>query len=236
LDPAIFARHQAIVPLEAMQGAHATMVGCGSLGTLISRVLVRFGIPRFHLIDPGAVGLAHLNRAVFTQEQVGQNKASALMTQLLRIHRKVRCVTTAKPFSPDHLTRGEESVVVVTTSDPKLPHRVLGAVADWPAAERPIVVVARHSGLTGGYWLADLARGDPADWSAATPWLSLSAPPRAAEEPRLPTMAHFTGAVVSQAIAECLVARLGVAPHRVRRRVDLDLAGIVRKAVDGSAE
>lgn len=231
VDPTHFSRHQRIIPLEAVQDQHVMMLGCGSLGTLIARILARLGISRFHLIDPAAVTPHHLNRAAFSEDQVGHNKAAALSIVLARIHKSVRCITTAKPFSLDHLTVGRENAIVITTSDPRLPPRVIGGVMDWPKEERPIVLVARHAGLTGGYWLTDLSQEDEPKWPSDLPWLSLADPPDPKSESRIATTAHFAAAIATQALVDHMVKRRGGSDHtvRVKRQVDFDLGAFVRE-------
>ncbi len=231
VDPHHFSRHQEIIPLETVQDQHVMLLGCGSLGTLIARILVRLGVRRFHLIDPRAVTPDHLNRAAFSEDQVGHNKAAALSIVLARIHKSVRCITTAKPFALEHLTPGRENAIVITTSDPRLPPRVLGAVHQWPQDERPVVLVARHAGLTGGYWLSDLNADRDVKWPSDLPWLSLNDPPEPKTESRIATTAHFAAAIATQALVDHMVARQRGSEHKVRvkREVEFDLGGFVRE-------
>lgn len=214
------------------------LIGCGSLGTLVARLLARLGLTRFHLIDPAAVTPAHLNRAAFSEDQVGHNKAAALNAVLTQIHKRVRCITTARAFDTDHLTAGREDAIVITTSDPRLPSRVIDGVSEWPREQRPVLLVARHAGLTGGYWLADLASDEQVNWPGDLPWLSLMDPPEPAKEARLATTAHFAASIATQALVDHMIATDGTTARDpaqplpiVKRRVDFDLGKIVHEDV-----
>lgn len=231
LEPAHYQRHQDLLPLEAVQDKHVLLVGCGSLGTLIARILARLGVLRFHLIDPAAVTPLHLNRAAFSEDQIGHNKAAALSSVLTRIHKRVRCITTAKPFDADHLTRGRDDAIVITTSDPRLPPKIIGAMDDWPKPERPAVLVTRYADLTGGYWLADLAHDNEVHWPSDLPWLSLREPPEPEKESRIATTAHFAAAIATQALVDHLAAPHATgASKNVRRNVEFNLGSIVHEA------
>lgn len=221
-DPAFFESHQDIIPLSRIQDRHFTVVGCGSLGTIMSRILARLGAHRFHLIDAERVHLRHLNREVFSHDQIGENKAAALSFQLQGINPKVRSITTAQPFRPDQLVRGRESIVVLASSDPELPIRALDYLRTWDEMERPAVFVARHTGLIGGYWMADLAREPQAKLPAGVPWLVPTGQETADRRSRIATTAHAVAGVAAQAVVEHLMGR------PVRTRVDVDLAAIVR--------
>jgi hypothetical protein len=231
LDPSHYERHQGLVPLEAIQDQKVMLIGCGSLGSVIGRLLARLGIIRFHLIDPAAVTPLHLNRMAYTEDQVGHNKAAALASILNRIHKRVRCITTAKAFEKDHLTPGRETVIIITTSDPRLPPKILDGLGSWPREKRPVVLVARHAGLTGGYWLADLAEDTETNWPSDLPWLSLRDPPKPAEEIRVTTTASFAAAIATQALIDHLISRIGSSalPINVRRQVEFDLGAIVHQ-------
>lgn len=236
MDPSHYERHQQLIPLEAIENKQILLIGCGSLGTLIARLLARLGVTRFHLIDPAAVTPAHLNRAAFSEHQIGHNKAAALNAVLTEIHKRVRCITTAREFKTDHLTQGREDAIVVTTSDPRLPNRVIDGVSNWPREERPVLLVARHAGLTGGYWLSDLETDENVNWPSDLPWLSLTDPPEPAKEARLATTAHFAASIATQALIDHLIARDG-SPQTatsflpvIKRRVDFDLGQIVHES------
>lgn len=208
--------------MEAIERRHFTVIGCGSLGTVMGRILARLGAHRFHLIDGEAVELRHLNREVFSHDQLGDNKAAALASQLQRIHPKVRSVTTAKRFDVGHLQRGKEDVIVCTTSDLTVPGQVLEAVRGWDESERPAVLVARHTRLVGGYWMADLRTDPSADLPPDLPWMIATGSQESDARCRIATTAHAVAGLTSQAVVEHINGR------RVKPVVTLDLGELLR--------
>lgn len=231
VDPTLFARHQELVPLSALEKRNFLLIGCGSLGSTLARILARLGVNRFHLIDPGTVTHHHLNRAAYHHDQVGQNKAAALSTVLDRVHKSVRCITTAKPYTAEHLTEERDDVIILTTSDPRLPPKVIGAVSGWARENRPLLMVARHAGLTGGYWMTDLAKEREVSWPDDLGWLSLKDPPVPSEEARIATTANFAASITAQAVVGHLANRdAGDAKHpRVKRELEFDLGAMVHE-------
>lgn len=228
-DPRLFESHQELMPLEAIKDRHFTIVGCGSLGTITGRILARLGAHRFHLVDGERVEIRHLNREVFTQDQIGMNKATALAYQLTGIHPKVRAVTTANPFEPDHLMRGKEDILLLATSTTDLPQTVLDAVNLWDRNERPALFVARHTGLTGGYWMRDL-KTDDLEQVPALPWLVPTGKGTEDANRRIATTAHVVSGIVSQAIVEHVMG------HRIVQRYDLDLEKMLKHGMEATQQ
>lgn len=232
VDPALFDRHQELVPFSVLEKRNFLLIGCGSLGSTLARILARLGVSRFHLIDPDTVTHHHLNRAAYHHDQIGQNKAAALSTVLDRIHKGVRCITTSKPFEPDHLTEEREDVIIITTSDPRLPPKVMGAVSEWAKENRPLLMVARHAGLTGGYWMADLAKEQEVAWPSDLPWLSLKNPPVPKDEARIATTANFAASITAQALVDQMAHREsnGADRPKVKHQLEFDLGAIVHES------
>lgn len=224
-DPRLFESHQDIIPIERIKDRHFTIVGCGSLGTVTGRILARLGGHRFHLIDGERVEIRHLNREVFSHDQVGTNKATGLAYQLSGIHPKVRAVTTAKPFSPDHLERGKEDIILLSSSDPALPQQVLDTVATWDDGERPALFVTRHTGLVGGYWYVDLKKESRKDVPDDLHWLVPTGRETSDARSRIATTAHVVSGILAQAIIDHILG------HPLRERVDVDLGALVREDV-----
>lgn len=216
-DPAFFSGHQEILPLDIIRARHFTIVGCGSLGSVIGRILSRLGAHRFHLIDGEKVELRHLSRSVYAFEQVGTNKAAALSYQLGEIHSKVRCVTTSKPLSLEHLKAGKEDILILSSSDPGLPKRALDWFRDWQPQDRPTMWVTRYSALKGGYWFADLKKGLP-ERIPDLPWLTPTGHDQADAQRRIVTTAHAVAGLTCQSIVQHLMAR----PFRDLVTLDLE--------------
>ena len=228
-DPRLFESHQDIVPFETIKSRHVTIVGCGAIGTIAGRILARLGGHRFHLIDGETVELRHLNREVYAHDQIGSNKATALAYQLTGIHPRVRAITTAKPFSPTQLDPGKEDIVLLTTSDPAIPQAALDAMNAWPPAERPAVFMARHTGLLGGYWMADLRSAAVAEVPSGIPWLVPTGRDAPDSRERIATTAHVVSGILVQAIADHIMGR------PVRERFDVDLEAWVRGTAEATA-
>ncbi len=227
-DRALFESHQDIIPLEAIEGRRFTIVGCGSLGTLLGRILARLGGVKFHLIDGEKVELRHLNREVFAHGQIGDSKAAALAKQLQEIHPKVRSVTTAKTFDAGQLNVGKEDIVILASSDIELPSRVLESIRGWPGVEpRPAVFVTRHSGLVGGYWHADLAREPDAKIPKNIRWLVPTGVDKPDARSRIATTAHVVSGITGQAIVEHIMGR------PVEPLVTVDLTMMLHRSLTG---
>lgn len=224
-DPKLFESHQDIIPLDTIKERHFTIIGCGSIGTITGRILARLGAHRFHLVDGDKVEMRHLNREVFSHDQIGTNKAAGLAYQLTGIHPRVRAVTTAKRFDADYLERGKEDIILLTTNDPLVPQGVLDTVNQWDQTERPALFCARHSRLLGGYWYADL-RQDGHTKVPELPWLGPTGQEAPDAHARIATTAHVVSGLVAQAIVDHIVG------HAVADRVDIDLARLLRPGAD----
>lgn len=73
--------------------AHVAILGVGGIGTWIAQGLVQAGVQKLTLIDPDQVELANLNRqALFTPDDIGQTKISALRRRLLQLDPEL-CIT-----------------------------------------------------------------------------------------------------------------------------------------------
>lgn len=70
--------------LETLQGAKVCILGCGSLGSAIVRLLAQAGISEFRLIDPDTMGWGNVGRHILGASAVRVNKATALRYQLSR--------------------------------------------------------------------------------------------------------------------------------------------------------
>ena len=64
---------------------HVTLLGAGSMGSLIAEALVRSGVRRLSLIDPDTVEAANLSRTIYVTDDIGQAKVLALADRLSAI-------------------------------------------------------------------------------------------------------------------------------------------------------
>jgi molybdopterin/thiamine biosynthesis adenylyltransferase len=109
---------------DGMRGAHAAVIGCGSLGSVAAEQLVRAGVPRLTLIDPDRVEVHNLTRTVFGLDDVGRPKVDALADRLLAINPRVEVEChdwTVDPSAVDKLSAiiAESDVVLGMADSPK---------------------------------------------------------------------------------------------------------------------
>lgn len=79
-----------------LSSAHALLVGCGALGTVIADALVRAGVGRLTIVDRDVVELTNLQRQVLFDEadaREGVPKAEAAAARLRRINSQVEIVS-----------------------------------------------------------------------------------------------------------------------------------------------
>ena len=70
----------------AMCNSRCHMIGCGSVGSTVTELLVRFGIQKFALYDFDVVEPHNLVNQMFTQKHVGRPKVEALKEMILDIN------------------------------------------------------------------------------------------------------------------------------------------------------
>jgi hypothetical protein len=70
--------------LTTLRISRVLMVGCGSLGSPIARLLAQAGVGEIDLVDPEQIRLENISRHLLGADTYGQNKASALATRLQR--------------------------------------------------------------------------------------------------------------------------------------------------------
>jgi molybdopterin/thiamine biosynthesis adenylyltransferase len=105
---------------EALRGKHAFVIGCGSLGAGVARMLGQTGIGRLTLVDPESVEWSNLGRHELGVPSVGENKATELAAQLrdqlphiLRVDSIPKDWVTAAATSDDFF---EGADIVVSTT------------------------------------------------------------------------------------------------------------------------
>jgi hypothetical protein len=143
--------------------SHVVMVGCGSLGAPLTRLLAQAGVGQIDLIDPDTLTAPNTGRHVLGSAEIGKNKASALAGQLQRDFPHLRITghasswqgVASKPDSPlakanlvistigSWSHEGELNAWQVATGDPAV---ILYAWAEPHAAAGHAVLI----GLKGG--------------------------------------------------------------------------------------
>jgi molybdopterin/thiamine biosynthesis adenylyltransferase len=90
-------------PVErgVLKTKHVSVIGCGSVGSAISDMLVRAGIGKLTLTDPDVLSEENLGRHILTRKDIGRPKVVALKERFLDINPV--CVIDAKgcEFNPD---------------------------------------------------------------------------------------------------------------------------------------
>jgi molybdopterin/thiamine biosynthesis adenylyltransferase/proteasome lid subunit RPN8/RPN11 len=104
--------------------ASALIVGAGSVGSVAAEQLVRAGIARVAVIDPGAVEAKNLSRAAYEAQDLGSLKVNALHRRMLNINPGVTFEPIAQrvqAIAPSRLLQlcEQSTVVVVATDDPQ---------------------------------------------------------------------------------------------------------------------
>lgn len=109
------------VDLEQIATKKVVMVGAGTLGGFVLLQLAKFGIQRLTIIDPDKLSDANLGRHVLGIPELGQNKAEAMRSYLLRnmpcekvdaVPKYLQFALYDKPAMLD-----DADVVVITTAD-----------------------------------------------------------------------------------------------------------------------
>lgn len=81
-DPAWVHGRDGNAQVEVLKAASACIVGCGSLGAPVARLLTQAGVGRLVLIDPETLSWANTGRHALGAPAVGKSKAEALSMQL----------------------------------------------------------------------------------------------------------------------------------------------------------
>jgi hypothetical protein len=84
VDPRWIHGRDANTDLDVLLAAQVTIVGCGSLGAPVARLLAQAGVGAIDLIDPEVLVAANTARHVLGSGEVGQRKAAALALRLQR--------------------------------------------------------------------------------------------------------------------------------------------------------
>jgi len=66
------------------------IIGCGSVGSTVAELLVRFGLTKITLYDFDSVEPKNLANQLFTQEHIGESKTEALTNILTEINPEVK--------------------------------------------------------------------------------------------------------------------------------------------------
>ena len=82
-------------PEEVKERIH--IIGCGSVGSTVAELLVRFGLTKLTLYDFDTVEPKNLANQMFRQEHVGMLKTTALTVMLREINPEIMGIIKTEP-------------------------------------------------------------------------------------------------------------------------------------------
>lgn len=147
-DPLARYHRQVLLPGIGSEGqrrllaAHAVVVGCGALGTIIADLLARAGVGTLTIIDRDVVELTNLQRQTLFDEAdaaAGLPKAEAAAAKLRRINSAV----AVRPVVADFNHRSAERLVLA--GDGPLPSVVLDATDNFATRYLNNDLCVKHS-------------------------------------------------------------------------------------------
>lgn len=128
---------------SVLDGAY-TIVGCGSLGSHLAKILADSGASRFLVIDNDMVSVENIARHACGFEHVGQNKAQAMKTLLERSNPNIECAAIASDAnavlddSPDKLNGCQG--LFITAADAPLEYHFVQALLEGKV-HAPVVIM-----------------------------------------------------------------------------------------------
>lgn len=108
--------------LAGLEGARVVVIGCGSLGSGVARLLVQSGVRAMQIFDPDLLGWENIGRHELGALHVGRNKASSLAATLMRQLPDCQVIGHEKDWRD--ITSKDEGVWANTDI-------VISATADW---------------------------------------------------------------------------------------------------------
>lgn len=130
---AFHARHEGLLDAAQLDKAYVTLIGAGSVGSVLAMLLVRSGVQHLRLLDMDTVAETNLCRTVFVRSDIGRLKVDALADHL----RAIREGVEVEPLAVDVQSLDDEeleiaccmsNVVVAVTDHPGVQARV-GAIS-----------------------------------------------------------------------------------------------------------
>lgn len=103
--------------LEKIERTNVFIIGCGGLGSNVSKCLVRCGFKNIVLMDYDFVEFKNLNRQDFYVNQVGMKKVEALKENLININSDINVKTLDLAIDDKNLSLLDSADVVVEAVD-----------------------------------------------------------------------------------------------------------------------
>ena len=135
---------------ERLRTKKVAVIGCGSLGASVARLLAQCGIGNMTLFDPDDLSWSNVGRHELGAPSVGRNKATELANSLKR---DLPHINEAKDFSVSWIEAAAGNEIVLDGHD-----LVVSMTADWNA-ESALTDFQRHRGMQMPFLYAWLERG-----------------------------------------------------------------------------
>lgn len=152
---AFHARHEGLLDVSRLEESRVTLVGTGSVGSVLAEHLTRSGVGDLRLIDSDCVAEENLCRTTFIHSDIGRPKVEALAARLRAIRPSVSVEAHAvdiQSLDDDVLEEFclDSRVVVAVTDHPGVQARI-GAIS-YPFV--PAVFAGVYERGTGGevFW------------------------------------------------------------------------------------
>lgn len=130
-------RRDSARPVTAYAGKTVHVWGCGGLGSWVAEYLVRAGVKKLVVCDPGSVAGGLLVRQNFVENDVGKNKAHALAERLDAISDGVE-VVACEGFLPDITDFGGAHLIIDATVSVAIGRLLDGIAKNSAGSDRPI--------------------------------------------------------------------------------------------------
>ena len=138
-------RRDSARPVAAFSGKSIHVWGCGGLGSWVAEYLVRAGVKKLALCDPGGVTGGLLVRQNFVEADIGNTKVEALAQRLRAISDTVE-VSVHDAMTPAVPDLAEVDLIIDATVSVAIGRLLDGAAA---TAERPVLAQMATDARTG---------------------------------------------------------------------------------------
>ena len=98
---------------EKIMNTSISIIGCGGLGTTAAQYLTMSGIGEILLVDDDSVCLSNLNRqTLFSEKDLGGNKAEVLKKSLKRINPKSKLISQASRINKRNISKFLKNIIL----------------------------------------------------------------------------------------------------------------------------
>jgi hypothetical protein len=157
-----------------LRSANVALIGAGALGSMLASHLVRAGVARLDIIDPGILEAGNVVRHILTLNELGQSKAMAVAERLAEASPNVTVTGHLDMFAPDleatgNALRAADVIIDATADDAVL--SAMGAY-DWAGDKRFVSIALSYAAEHLYAYFVD-GRTFPADEceAALRPWI-----------------------------------------------------------------